>query len=367
MQARFVLVASLLVGCAYTGHDSVSANGGDGVLYFSGATAPDVGVVPLGTSRTIQVDRLPGGDVTCYVLGIGDGHPDLPSDKCNAPPVYPIVLDSASCDADACGVTSTIDKGHLLLHVSGKSAGVSKVHVVVHGTSDGAVHSDSVAIAFAPADRIELEASPYDLAPLRQPVLPGVSFFRPNATVLDAAGHAMSIDPGALTYSIDGDAFTAAQDGALVAAKPGQTVLEWQLRGAISRKVDLEVVRPSDVASLEVFASPWQGYQRAVDFDAPVPSDGAPLSSIETSPSAVGLTFTTRAVLLDGRRALPFVEATKVAPSSLGVDVEPDMFQAWELAIWSAPVAGQGTLEVRANGVVTDLPLSVSAHGSSKP
>ena len=43
------------------------------------------------------------------------------------------------------------------------------MHLRAHGTSDGAVHSDSVAIAFAPADRIELEASPYDLAPLRQP------------------------------------------------------------------------------------------------------------------------------------------------------------------------------------------------------
>ncbi len=362
MQVRFVLTACLLLGCAYTGHDSLAANGEDGALFFSGATAPDVGVVPLGTSRTIQVDRLPGGDVTCYAPGMAGGHPDLLSPTtCNAPPDYPIVLDSASCDADACDVTSTIERGHLTLHVSGKSAGATKLHVVVHGTSDGAVHSDSVAIAFAPAGRIELQASPYDLAPLRAPVLPGVSFSPPAATVLDAAGHAMSVDPHALTYSVDGDAFTAKQDGTLVAGQPGHTTLEWQIPGAISRKVNLEVVSPSDVTSLEVSPSPWHGYQSAVDFDAPVPSGGAPLSSIETSSATVGLTFATRAVLLDGRRALPFLDATTVTPSSLGLDVRPEMFEAWDFTIWSAPAAGQGTLEVRADGLVADLPLSVSA------
>ncbi len=366
--ALVVLGALSAFGCAYKRTESVSANGEDRVLYFTGVVGADLGVVPLGATRTVHVARLPGGQVDCHPLGIkggvhtqGGGHPDLPSDTCDTIPPEPTDVEAATCDDDACTVTWDTAKTGITLHVTAKEEKSTHLRVTLKSTKDGALYSDAIAVRFAPAKRVRLRGRPRDLLPLRTPVLPGVAVDYPEADVVDANDEPMSLDEGALERSLRGTGWEPGEYEGLVAKTAGHGTMHWEVPGIISRDLDLEIVDPSSAVALEI--GPLEtapAYDDpAVDLDTAPAVEATPIDAVELASSRAPVaTFPTRAVLSDGRRALPAIDRVVVTPT-IFAKASPDLSASWVFDIDAAPAVGEGSLEVDAGPLSLTLPLRV--------
>jgi hypothetical protein len=390
MRLHFLLLASLLLpACSYSKNLPASTNGSEGVLFFSEVIAANLGVVPVGVSRTVIVWRNSGGTVECHGLGTGSagdvsiqggGHPDLPSDKCGTIAAEQVTLESATCDDDACTITSE-DKGNIVvLHVTAKSkeAKASRLHVALKKASDATVWRDSIAVAFAPADRIELRGSFDDLAPLRLPILSGVVFSLPIARVVDANDQPMSIDDDTLKETFTGNGVIEDNDAVtysptVIAKKPGKASVKWELPGAIERVIDLEVVDRTEARSVALFAAPVSKDPAALSTDLDTltaetlsPKDGLETIAFTTYAGARE-TYATRVRLADGRSALAPIDTVTVEPATL---LRPALTGgAWSMTlsqIAATPTSGTGTVTLEAAGLTQSWPITVTVGKAQK-
>ena len=392
MRLHFLpLLAPLaLAACSYSKNVPASTNGSEHVLFFSQVTAANLGVVPIGVSRTVTVWRNSGGTVECHGLGTGSagdvsiqsgGHPDLPSDKCGSIAAEQVTLESATCDDDACSVTSE-DKGStVVLHITAKSkeAKASRLHVALKKASDAAtVWHDSIAVSFAPADRIELTGSFGDLAVLRLPMLTGVTFTPPFARVVDANDKEMSIDDDALKETSNDNGVIAENPDTyslnLIAKKPGKASMKWELPGAIERTVEIEVVDRAEARSIALFAATVSKdpAARSVDLDTLTAEELSPKDGLEsiafTTYAGASSAYSTRVRLADGRSALAPIDGVTVEPATLA---RPDLLAGdWALTL-STPssktaTSGTGTVTLEAAGLTQTWPITVTAGKAQK-
>jgi hypothetical protein len=375
---RFTLLGLAMLlstGCAYERTQDTTANGAAGQLEFLEAYHGDLGIVPIGATRTVHVERLPGGTITCHTMGIrsrespSDVRPlggGGPSDTCDMIGADAVELVSAACDDDACTVTPALASRNdsVVLLVSGASAATTRLNVSLRSIKDGSIHTDAIPIRFAKAARVRLDAAPRDLPALLGPVLPGTPITLPWAKVVDAEGDEMSLDDDAIVASVEGDAVAPDSYGiALVASAPGHATASWEVPGLIRRAIDIEVVDPSQARSIVVSDETPADVQLStdtVDLDDAVAPTLAPLSKISVESSrSLFETFPTRVVLADGRRALAPLDAVTIEPAVLGT-VEPDVINPTSFAIEEAPVVGDGTLHLRVGAVSASIPISVT-------
>jgi DNA-binding transcriptional regulator YdaS (Cro superfamily) len=378
---RFTLLGLAMLlstGCAYERTQDTTANGAAGQLEFLEAYRGDLGVVPIGATRTVHVERLPGGTITCHTMGIrsrqapggvralgGSG----PSDTCDTIGGDSVELVSASCDDDACTVTpvAASRSDSVVLHVTGANAATTRLDVSLRSTKDGSIHTDAIGIRFAKAARVRLDVAPRDLPALLGPVLPGTPITLPWAKLVDADGTEMSLDDDAIVASLEGDAVAPDSYGiALVASAPGHATASWEVPGVIRRAIDLEVVDASQARSIVVSdsASDVSLSMDSVDLDDATAPALTPLSKVRVESSrSLFETFPTRVVLADGRRALAPLDAVSIEPAVLGT-VAPDTIDPTSLAIEEAPVVGDGTLHLRVGAVTASLPISVTEPAS---
>jgi hypothetical protein len=391
---RFPLLAPLLlvVACSYSKNVGVSANGSENQLYFSQVYSADLGVVPVGVSRTVTVSRSSGGSVECHGLGTGStqgdlssqtvrpsgGSINLPADTCGSIAPEHITLESATCDDDACTVTSEDNGTSVTLHVASKSkdARATRLHVALKSTKDATAWHDSIAVSFAPAARIELTGSFRDLAALRLPILPGVVFGAPPARVVDANGQPMSIDDDTLkATSVTNGVFDEAEDtsifGSFIAKKPGKGALKWELAGAIAREVEIEVVDRAEarmIALFPPFVAKDATRELSLDLDDLTAETLSPKDALETvaftTSAGASSTFSTRVRLADGRAALAPIDSVTVEPATLlrpALASDDDWSLTLSDATSSGTSSGAGTLTLEAAGLTKAWPITVTA------
>jgi hypothetical protein len=385
-----LLAPLLLAACSYSKNVPASTNGSESVLFFSQVTAANLGVVPIGVSRTVTVWRNSGGTVECHGLGTGSardvsiqggGKPDLPSDTCGSIAAEQVTLESATCDDDACTITSE-DKGNsIVLHVAAKSkeAKASRLHVALKKESDAAtVWHDSIAVSFAPADRVELTGSFADLAVLRLPILTGVTFTLPIARVVDANDKEMSIDDDTLKETSNDNGVIGDNPDPyafnVIAKKPGKASVKWELPGAIERTVEIEVVDRTEARSLALFAATVSKDPAALstDLDTLTADELSPKDGLEsiafTTYAGARSAYSTRVRLADGRSALAPIDGITVEPATLA---RPDLASAdWALTL-STPssktaTSGTGTVTLEAAGLTQIWPITVTPGKAQK-
>jgi hypothetical protein len=374
---------SALVGCSYTHHQGVLANGASSQLYFTGAgTSSAAGdLLAVGYAARIVVARHGPADVPCTGLGLhknsvssggvgiqgGDlGDPD----HCAYPPADGVSLVSATCADDTCSVAAdTTDPRAVTLTITGAHAGATRLVVAVKSAADGKTYDDSIALRFAAPARIRLAADARYVDAMNGPVLPGVQITPPRAEVVDADDEALEIGDGALTATTEGDSYgDSAASSRLEAKHAGHTVLRWSYAGVPERTVDLEVVDPAEAHALFVYAplprapSGTAATTRDVDpADVPSPVEPATgrITSIELVAHDYG-TFPFRVKLTDGRFALAAVAHPALEPAALGYASSGFELSAFDV---EGSTAGQGTVTLRAAaGASATLAVKVTAQ-----
>jgi hypothetical protein len=382
---RFLLLSvlagcSTLAGCSYTHHQGVQANGASSQLYFSGAggSSSSGDLLAVGYAAKVVVQRHSAGDVPCNGLGLhkndvtsdglriqGGSIPD--PDHCGSLAADAVTLVSAACADDTCSVTADVsDPRAVTLTVTGLHAGASSLLVSLK-SSDGNTYADSVPLRFSAPARIQLSADARETAAMNTPVLPGVAFTKPTASVIDADGHRLVIDESAIQATSDGDAFVAsAEYPPFVADHAGHCVLHWSYPGVPDRSLDLEVVDPSEAHALFVYApltDASTGYRGFVDPESAPPA-GEPASGRITSIEVVAYdygTFPIRVKLADGRFALAKLDAPVLAPAALGSALAALELSGFSLEGGKTP--GQGTVTLRAApGATATLAVKVTAR-----
>jgi hypothetical protein len=374
-----VVLVPLLVGCSYTRHEGVMANGATSQLYFSGSSRLDL--LAVGYAATVTVQRYGPSDVPCTGLGLhkngvasggiriqGGSLPD--PDHCDGRPSDAVTLVSASCTDDTCSVTTdTTDPRAVTITVTGARAGTGHLAVSLKSGADGNTYEDDIPLRFEVAARIRLAADPRELAAMTGPVLPGVAITKPRASVVDAADELLEVGDTALIATTDGDAFADTQEyPPFKAQHAGHTVLRWSYTGVADRTIDLEVVDPSEARALFVYAplppAPSGISSTTSDVDpADAPPAGEPASgritSIELVENDYG-TFPFRVRLVDGRFAVATVEDPELTPAALGSTLAGLDLSAFDL---EGKSAGSGTITLRAApGATTTLPVKVTAR-----
>jgi hypothetical protein len=373
--AALATTAGALAACTYSRHEGVLANGANSELYFA-STSDLVSPSAVGARRTFGVARYSATTVDCHRMGTahaatgGTIEPrgfTFPPDSCAERSPDPITLLSASCDSDACVVVPEAVAGGIALHVEGKIAGATRLLVSVKA-ADGTVYQDSLEISFAIAARIRLAALESALVAMRLPALPGLEVAMPRAWLVDASGHALVLDEGALESTVEGTAYvpSSASPSSVIATVPGHTTLRWRVPSLIERTLDLEVVAPSEARALFVYATPPTS-------DAPLEGDpadstadpgtaGGRVTSLQTAAdSYLTTTFPVRVSLADGRVALAPVASVQVAPATLAKAL-PGLNSVTEIDLYDG-VVGSGTATIRVDGAPTlTIPVTVSAH-----
>jgi hypothetical protein len=378
-----LVAASALVGCSYTHHQGVLANGASSQLYFTGAGSSSAAadLLAVGYAAKIVVARYGPGDVPCTGLGLhknnvssgevgiqgGDlGDPD----HCASLPADGVSLVSATCADDTCSVAAdTTDPRAVTLTITGAHAGATRLVVALKSAADGKTYDDSIAMRFAVPARIRIAADARHVDAMNGPVLPGVEITRPRAEVVDADNAVLEIGDGALTSATEGDAYADSPEFSRFTAKyAGHTVLRWTYPGVPDRTVDLEVVDPTEAHALFVYAplprSPSGTAAIAPDLDpvdAPPPGEPATgrITSIELAQNDFG-TFPFRVKLADGRFALAAVDDPALVPAALGYATSGLDLSAFDV---EGTVVGQGTVTLRAApGASATLAVKVTAR-----
>jgi hypothetical protein len=375
--------ASALVGCSYTHHQGVLANGASSQLYFTGAGSPFAAgdLLAVGYAAKVVVARYGPSDVPCTGLGLHkNGVPSVgvgiqggdlgDPDHCASLPADGVSLVSAACADDTCSVTAdTTDPRAVTLTVTGAHAGATRLVVSLKSAADGKTYDDSLAMRFAAPARLRLAADARYVDAMNGPVLPGVQITRPRAEVVDADDEVLEIGDGALTATTEGDAYADSPEFSRFEAKhAGHTVLRWSYAGVPERTVDLEVVDPSEAHALFVYAPlprvPSGTAASARDVDpAAAPPPGEPvtgrITSIELAQSDFG-TFPFRVKLADGRFALAAVGDPALEPAAIGYATSGLDLSAFDV---EGSVVGQGTVTLRAApGAGATLAVKVTAR-----
>src|SRR5262249_49490630 len=155
------------------------------------------------------------------------------------------------------------------------------------------------------AARVKLMAVPSTRLALSTPLLPGVTFHLPDASIVDSDDQKMNIDEGGMQVTTDA-ALAKDKSGDFVTAKnPGLGAIMWEAPGAIARTLNLEVANPADAMTIDAYA--FLGDETdfsppAVDIDDAKASTklGDALSAIAITPDRSSPSFTTRIHMRDG-------------------------------------------------------------------
>jgi hypothetical protein len=383
VMARFplfgLLACSALVGCSYTHHSGVQANGANDQLQFSRYESSLTTPLAVGYALDIAVSRFSASDVDCKGLGLyknsapsgglhiqGGSLPD--PDHCDAQRADVVSFVSATCDDDLCAIVS--DPSHprsVALKVTGKRAGTTRL--VVSLKSGDTVFEDYVTLHFEAPARIRVAMEPRDTAAAMLPALPGIEVSAPRATVVDANDEELEIDRSLLAFAAEGDAYQpdVELDSRLVAKKPGHTTLRFTYEALPARSIDLEVVDPADARALLIYAPvPVAKHPYATVDPADLTADPGIVSGRVTSvsvPAGTAATFPSRVTLVDGRTALAPLTTVELAPVGFCY-ASAALFEPGSLDVGGEKV-GSGTVTLRATAKATlTVPVIVPATGA---
>lgn len=235
-----------LVGCI-PDHVSGHANGQKGALAFWNDDEVPLRTAPIGAPVDVKVERFEGGFRTCSLNG----------NQCSDVPAKRLRKLVAQCDLGCDVVTSETEEvgsaeGHRgRVRIIGRAPTARLTVDVV--TDDGQALSDSVDLTFARADEIRVGRADSNGIGIHDAMLVGASIDLELAAY--AAGERLTVADDAWTTTPEGKAISVEREGSgahLVARAAGKARVSFALAD-LSRRFDLRVVDPSEIASAEIW------------------------------------------------------------------------------------------------------------------